>query len=987
MRTRFTFGGGGGALLLGVILALCVGGPARAQTSTALVRGTVRDQSGAPVPAAMITAVDTTTGFKRVVVAGANGFYALPGLRPGTYRISVSALGNAPSSRILEVFVGQDLDVNFQLTPQAVELAGITVTGHRAEETRTSEVATDVTPEQIEQLPTPTRNFLDLAQLSPGVVVSEDRINTQQFRTVSGDAQSPNQVNVFVDGTSLKNDLTSGGVAGQDASRGNPFPRNAIQEYRVITQNYKAEYQKASSAIITAETKSGGNTWAGDVTVDYQNKNMEALDFYQLKDRAANPSSFQKPDYARTLTAFSLGGPIARDKSHIFVSYEGNYQNRANRVTFVPIPAGFPALSSQNFSQYLGSFTSPFRENLFFGKLDYDAGPSSTFELSVNDRTETDVRDFGGNAAYNTAVNYRQNVSLGQLKYKYFKGSLFNETMIDYSRWRRNPSPNQPGQPQLQFELPGGNINIGSNLSTQDFIQSDIGLRNDLTYTVMDMAGQHVFKTGASADFVHYHEFKDNNGTPLFHFNATTNYATPYLLEYGTGNATVNANNAQFGLYAQDDWTPAERLTLNLGVRWDVETNMLNNSYVTPPAIATALQQVNSALITPLDVNHYIRTGSMTPYLGAVQPRLGFSYSLDKRERTTLFGGWGLFYDRIPFDLYAVEPVMKIQHPIFSVNFAPPGTTPTGNQVAWNSSYLTANRAVLDALVHTSGQPEAWFIPDNLKPPRSMQANFGVRQAIGTFLVSANYAYVHATDLPILNWANFGLNPNGTCCASFNVGQVGYSNFIYASDQKETWYKGIEGQINRPYTRPDNGGIGWGVGLAYTYAWRDLKGADNLTDDFAFPNAASIPRHPSNDEKQRVVANFITDIPYAWGIQLSGILTLGGKYTLDVGCPGRFCGVGTTGNQYQRGGFTVPGTFPYRDLDLRLRKDLYNFGARGVNYGLTLDVFNALNRANFGCYQVGDRNAKDAQGNPIFGTPSCVVNDARHIQLGVEATF
>ena len=154
MRTQWRLGRGGGALLLGLILALCVWTPARAQTSTAIVRGSVKDQSGAPVPAAMITAVDTASGFQRSVVAGANGFYALAGLRPGTYKISVSALGNAPSARTLTVSVGQSLDVNFQLTPQAVAIEGITVTGTRAQETRTSEVATNISPAQIQQLPT-----------------------------------------------------------------------------------------------------------------------------------------------------------------------------------------------------------------------------------------------------------------------------------------------------------------------------------------------------------------------------------------------------------------------------------------------------------------------------------------------------------------------------------------------------------------------------------------------------------------------------------------------------------------------------------------------------------------------------------------------------------------------------------------------------------------------------------------------------------------
>jgi hypothetical protein len=105
----------------------------------------------------------------------------------------------------------------------------------------------------------------------------------------------------------------------------------------------------------------------------------------------------------------------------------------------------------------------------------------------------------------------------------------------------------------------------------------------------------------------------------------------------------------------------------------------------------------------------------------------------------------------------------------------------------------------------------------------------------------------------------------------------------------------------------------------------------------------------------------------------------------DVGCPARFCGTGTSGNQYQRGGFTVPGTFPYQNVDLRLRKDFPSFGRTAL--GVTLDLFNATNNTNYGCYNTGDRNAKDAQGNLIFGEPNCVISDARRLQIGAEYNF
>ena len=121
-----------------------------------------------------------------------------------------------------------------------------------------------------------------------------------------------------------------------------------MQEYRVIAQNFKAEYQKASSAIITATTKSGGNTWSGDALWTYQDKSMVALDSFQRKDKNANPATFKKPNYKRNLGGLSIGGPIIKDKMHIFASYEGNYQDRASRVAIAAPPTGFPALDTVN---------------------------------------------------------------------------------------------------------------------------------------------------------------------------------------------------------------------------------------------------------------------------------------------------------------------------------------------------------------------------------------------------------------------------------------------------------------------------------------------------------------------------------------------------------------------------------------------------------------------------------------------------------------
>src|SRR5262249_43889417 len=188
-----------------------------AQTTTGTVRGFVKDQNGASVADAAVQARDTGTGVVRSATTRADGSYVLPGLPPTSYELSIRQIGFGPQRRMVTVQVGATMSADFTLQAGAVELQAVSVEAAPAVEMRTSEVATNVTQQQIQQLPTNSRNFLDLAQLAPGVTVTEDRINSGAgFRTFSAGAQGANQVNLFVDGSSLKNDLTGGGVAGQD---------------------------------------------------------------------------------------------------------------------------------------------------------------------------------------------------------------------------------------------------------------------------------------------------------------------------------------------------------------------------------------------------------------------------------------------------------------------------------------------------------------------------------------------------------------------------------------------------------------------------------------------------------------------------------------------------------------------------------------------------------------------------------------------------
>jgi hypothetical protein len=548
---------------------------------------------------------------------------------------------------------------------------------------------------------------------------------------------------------------------------------------------------------------------------------------------------------------------------------------------------------------------------------------------------------------------------------------------------------------------------IGSNLSIQDYTQKRFALRSDVTYTGFHGMGDHVFKAGVTLAHLKYDILKENNVTPQFLYtdSVQTNcwcrtrdttsgfhafgFSQPYQLTYGTGLAGLNTNNNQIGLYLQDDWSPTSRLTLNLGIRWDYESGMINTGYVTPQIVVDTLTRYNDSLPTPLDLNRYISNGhNRSAFKGAFQPRVGFSYALDRDSKTTLFGGAGLYYDRSIFD-FSIDEAQRLTHPVYTVRFAAPGQAPTAGQAAWNNNYLTTDTTVLNALVHSSGLPEPYLLDNNIKPPKYTQWSLGVRHMMGSWLGTLTYEGQRGVDLFTYNWANIGLNPNGSCCKSFPIGAHGFNNFIYSTEDGKTWYDALTLEFQRPYQRSASG-LGWSAGVAFTYAKREVAGVDNLNDigssfPGGFPNALSIPKHPSDggqDERQRIVGNWVVDLPYISGLQFSGLVTLGSGPTTDAGCPPRFCGAAT----FLYGGFTpppqnsiIPGSWAYQRVDVRLRKNFPEFS--GMNLGVTLDIYNLFNTVNLGCWSVGY--------NPpnVSSSAGCTASDPRRVQIGAQYDF
>jgi len=974
--------------------SLLAGAPALAQLTTATIRGSVTS-GAAPAPGAIVTARNVDTGFTTNTTVGAGGSYLLTGLRPGTYDISIAAEGGTPVTRRVIISVGQTatLDVDTAAPAEAATPPGedgqILVVGSRLVETRTSEVGTNVTDDQIQNLPQNNRNFINFAALAPGV-----RVLQTEFRQTfggagvgvnrDGDSFGGPQVNVFIDGVSLRSNVNQGGIIGQDVSRGNPFSQLAVAEFRVLTSNFKAEYEDAGTSIITAITRSGTNDFHGEIFGTYQDQSLIATDALVLRNRRNNPAGdFPEPDLTRYQYGAALGGPIIRDNLFFFASYEANIQDRANTVT----PGGDAALQAQlpfDVNDFRGSFASPFREHLGFAKLTWQAGADHLVELSGSLRIESDLRDFGGQAARERGTSVDNDVYTGRLRWDWNGDGFVNEASIDYLRSDLAFGALGPAGFGLNYQ---GVIQVGGRADFQQVRQEGITFRDNLSLTDIEWNGNHLIKMGLRVSFQNYRvggsgpfanpqfEFvRDNRGTPADPSDDLS-FAFPANVRFGGGDPNVEASTTQIGLFAQDDWEINDHLTLNLGVRWDVDTNARNNDFVTSPAAAAALRDLGADPRTPdfFDVEDYISSGSnrKTDW-NNFAPRIGLSYDVNADQRTVLFAGYGRYYDRTLFRSAAEETLLRQYRQgelLFSDDGLPRDGRPT---ILWNPNYLTpegfaALLASLAADPTSPGTSELRAIPNDLNTPYTDQFTVGIRQRFGIFRTSLSFSHIIGRDQIGYAPLNRTQTTNAGGFYDFIPMTNGFSNAVVAFNTRATRYDAVYLTVDKPYSRSS----GWGGGIAYTLAWSRERGT---SFNFDYPNIGAQDFVPNAaNERHRLVVNGMVDLP--WGLRLSGLMTYGSGQpffvidALDGFQPGNI----------RLGYFDeLPDFF---QLDLRVQKTFELFN--GGEFTLSAEVFNLTNHDNFGSAD----GFTCCGGNANFGVPNALAGPPRSFQFGAAFRF
>jgi len=957
--------------------------PAFAQLTTSTIRGTVSSGTTA-TPGAVVTAVNVETNAAIRATAGPDGSYVLTGLRPGTYDISVGAAGGtgASTQRVI-IGVGEtatlDVDTATPAAPSTDTAAGgeagtIVVTGRRLVETKTSEVATNVSRDQIENLPQNNRNFLNFAALAPGI-----KVNQTDFRQTfagggvgadrDGESTGGPQVNVFIDGVSLKSNLQQGGIVGQDVSRGNPFSQLAVREFRVLTSNFKAEYEDAGTAIITAITKSGTNDLHGEVFGTFQNSSMISRDFLQKRnDDEVNLKRYQY--------GAALGGPIIPDKLFFFANYEANIQDRASTVTPGAIPPGETLpFDPQDFA---GTFKSPFREHLGFAKLNWEINDRQSLEVSASIRKETDVRDFGGQAAVSKATSVKNDVYTGKVRHQLQGDGWLNEFTVDYLKTKLAFGADFSEGFGLNY---AGVIQIGGRADFQRPEQEGLTFRNNFTLKNFQWNGDHLIKAGAKLSFQNFSVGgSGDNFNPQFFFEhrpgvtPPLSFAIPQLVRFGAGDPEFKADTKQFGLFVQDDWAVNDHLVLNLGLRWDVDTNARNRDFETPQRAVEALLALGeNPLIQPAfyDVEDYISTGDNRKIdYDNIAPRIGFSYDFNADQKTVLFGGYGRYYDRA---LYrnAAEEALKAQYTNSEVFFSADGLPDADGRptVMWDPAFLTPEGfEALRTNLLAANAPinELRVIPNDFETPYTDQFSLGIRQRFGVLRTSLTFNYTLGRDQ--VSYLPLNRSPVPNAGGGFNgVGMInGYANAIAAFNYRKTKYKGVFLQVDKPYTRDS----GYGFGLAYTLAYSKGFGYEF---DFDITNPDFLEyRSNAGNERHRLVLNGIADLP--WGLKASGILTLASGVPAAI-LDGETDGFGIN---LRRGNLGPKKSFS--QLDLRLLKEFkLGFGAFQV-WAEVFNVFNTKNDAYGGLPCCGPSYFENNKTDTLVGPP-------RSLQLGTAFRF
>ncbi len=636
--------------------------------TTAAISGIVKDQSDAAVPQAKIAITSHASGLKRDTTSNSRGEYRIALLPPGTYELNVEAQGFSPlSRRNVTITVGEDLELDLKLVvgspTQVIEVdAAVPLI-----DTEKSQQANTIGQHEVDNLPISRRDYLTFSLLVPGVSDSKALADATSFRV----KQTPDSGLSFYGSNGRGNSVAVDGGEVNDSGGGvrPTVSQEAVQEFQVNRANYNAEYGGARGGVVNIVTKSGSNGVHGSGFGFFRSQGMDATDPFAVNLDSNNKLVRVKPDSNRQQFGFTIGGPIVQDKTFFFMSYEGLRRREQKAVPvltdpsiFQPTPAQesiLKALPAAAAAQLRPALTSP------QSTIDMFHQNSGVFPFASDDhkgllrldhrKGSHDVFSF----RYNVTNDYETNEGIGALVgfSRGFVQNFFDSNTL--ASWTHIFSPSVVNEFRGQFnyydsftgsvDQYGPALEIaGYGFFNRDrFLPSDvIQRRYEITDNLSVTRGRHNYRIGGTilprvnhSDSKTFMSGRFTFGTlPGAFVNAafasTTitalqafNLGLAQSYQQGFGDGVVKAIHPSYALYAQDNWHIAPNFTLNYGVRYEAD----------------------------------MRKSPLPSQKKNFGPRVGFSWDPFNDKKTTIRGGYGIFYAPIDFQIdYVVNALGSV---------------------------------------------------------------------------------------------------------------------------------------------------------------------------------------------------------------------------------------------------------------------------------------------------------------------------------------
>ena len=959
-------------LVVGAILAL----PASGSAQEAVVAGTITDTTGGVLPGVTVTALHEASGNTFVAVTDQRGAFRLP-VRTGVYRITVELQGFASAAQSgLELLIGQQAAVNFQMVPSGVQ-ESLTVTGEAPlVDTTTSTRSGNVDPRQMQELPLNGRNWMDLALLAPGSRRNEGGIpdNRQGYSQLNVDGQA----------------MTA--LFGSTSDDQPKYSRDAIAEFELITNRFDATQGRSAGLQVNAITKSGTNTPSGLFSGYFRDDRFNSADFIQQRVLP----------YSNQQLSGTFGGPLRRDKIHFFVNYE--YEREPRTVTYSsPYP-------SFNVDQ-----SNTRRERKAGARLDVQF--TSQTRLAVRGQDYNQVFFDGGGAVLHPAGAHRQErytrqilgtltQVLGNQTVNEIRGgaAFWDSARESLVRYNGDCFPGMPvgctGFPNIFFR--GYSIQSPGNMH---HYQNMYSIRDDFART-SSLAGNHVLKIGGEYIYMpsgqHWCAFcapslyAQNVSPPanieallpVWNDAATWNLAplSPITTKFRQAVSTTGfryyvPQHMSAG-WVQDDWTVTSRLTLNLGVRWDMQVGVNSEKTEFRPWLPGDL---------PYDTNNFA-------------PRLGFAFSVN--PRTVIRGGYGRFYTQTitdgahqtaQYQILILADLPNDGRPDFAVN---PFNGPVPSYDALRASLCDINfrpGCLRRDIAYEINHP--WR-----QHPYSQQASIGVQRQLGS-VMSFDVDYVYNAGRREESDGNMNLTYNPATGANYPSADISRKPFpewgnVFA-EFLEGWsnYHALETAFTKRFSQR------WQASATYTLgALRDAQALPyqyELVNGLVSRHTIDFPLAPdmggeytlaATSQRHRAVFNGIWDAGY--GFQVSGVYfygsgmrfstTYGGDLRNIGESNGGASGVPSTPRLRPDGTITPRNNIlgqPIHRVDLRVQRRFPLRGRMAID-GL-VEVFNVFNHANYGSYVTQESNRNFGQ--PSFN--SAIQYAPRMLQLGFRFAF